>query len=215
MATRARRGRIFVLSPANCGGARARLVMSPTAVFPLADRLRSSEGAPIGEVFSFLSGLYFRGKLAYARYFARSPDPAGSLTSSGVLVITPNAGLRGADTPVTVDALRAFAEVEVSASNERYRRPLEATASRLADAIGPACDVVFLGSIATAKYVDVLGAIFGHRLLFPTDFVGRGDMSRGGLLLRRVADGRELEYAPIVGALRHGQRPPKLTPLRR
>ena len=30
-------------------------------------------GAPIGEVFSFLSSLYFRGKLTYAQRFAAPP----------------------------------------------------------------------------------------------------------------------------------------------
>ena len=67
---------LFLLSPANCGGKRARIVMSEKASFELALRLRSTEGAPIGDVFAFLSGLYFRGKLAYARAFARPPDAA-------------------------------------------------------------------------------------------------------------------------------------------
>jgi hypothetical protein len=75
--------------------------------------------------------------------------------------------------------------------------------------------VVLLGSIASPKYVDVLSNIFDRRLVFPTAFVGRGDMSRGGLLLRSVTAGRELEYAPLIGAVRHGPRPPKLEPLRR
>jgi len=39
-------------------------------------------------------------------------------------------------------------------------------------------------------------------------------MSRGGLLLRRAAEGVELEYGPVVGAVLHGARPPKLPPLR-
>jgi hypothetical protein len=52
--------------------------------------------------------------------------------------------------------------------------------------------------------------VFGRRLVFPSTFVGRGDMSRGGLLLRHARDGRELEYEPVVGAVRHGKRPPKL-----
>src|SRR3990170_7692232 len=101
-------GRIFLLSPANCGGNRARIVLSDRATFSLATRLRAGEGAPIGEVFSFLSGLYFRGKLAYARAFAAPPDPDSTISGAGVFVITPTAGLRSADTPVTIDALRAF-----------------------------------------------------------------------------------------------------------
>ena len=206
--------RIFLLSPANCGGLRARMVLSEGARFPLAVRLRR-EGAGIGEVFSFLSGLYFRGKLAYAREFARPPDPASPLSGGGIFVITPAAGLRAPDTPITADAIRAFANVDVSAANPAYREPLERSARALAEDIGPHCDVVLLGSIASGKYVDVLQKIFGDRLLFPADFVGRGDMSRGGLMLRCVRARHELTYIPVAGAVRHGQRPPKLDPVRR
>ena len=62
--------RIFLLSPANCGGNRARIVMSERATFDLAVRLRQRDGVSIGEVFAFMSGLYFRGKLAYGLAFA-------------------------------------------------------------------------------------------------------------------------------------------------
>jgi hypothetical protein len=189
--------------------------MSERASFDLAVRLRGRTGAPIGEVFSFLSGLYFRGKLVYARAFARPPDPDSIVAGAGVFVITPTAGLRSADTPVTVDALRAFADVDVAAANPKYRRPLERSAKAIASDIGPECNVVLLGSIASSKYVDVLQGIFRERLLFPADFVGRGDMSRGGLLLRCVAAQQELRYIPVAGAVRHGQRPPKLDPLTR
>jgi hypothetical protein len=207
--------RIFLLSPANCAGNRARMVMSERATFPLAERLRSREGAPIGEVFSFLSGLYFRGKHAYARAFARPPDPGSALSGAGAFVITPTAGLRSIDTPITLDAIRTFAGVDVAASNPAYRRPLERSARAIAADIGPDCGVVLLGSIASPKYVDVLNNIFGERLLFPADFVGRGDMSRGGLLLRCVETREELTYIPVAGAIRHGQRPPKLDPATR
>jgi hypothetical protein len=203
--------RIFLLSPANCGGNRARIVMSDRATFDLALRLRD-RGAPLGEVFSFLSGLYFRGKLAYALAFVRAPDPESAISGSGVFVITPTAGLRSADTIVTLDALRAFAKVDVAPDNPAYRRPLERSARQIAADIGPDCDVVLLGSIASAKYVDVLQSIFGARLLFPQAFVGRGDMSRGGLMLRCASAGEELSYVPVAGAVRHGQRPPRLDP---
>jgi hypothetical protein len=206
--------RVFLLSPANCGGVRARMVMSEAAQFALARELRAPAGASLGDVFSFVSGLYFRGKLAYARRFARPPDPEDALVAGGVLVITPNAGLRSADTPVTVDSFRAFAGVDIDASNAAYRVPLDRGARALASAIGPDCEVVLLGSIASGKYVDLLLPIFGDRLTFPPQFVGRGDMSRGGLMLRCVTDGVELEYAPLAGAVRHGQRPPKLQPLK-
>jgi hypothetical protein len=205
---------IFLLSPANCGGNRARIVMSNRATFDLAVQLRAREGAPIGDVFAFLSGLYFRGKLAYARAFARPPDPASPISGAGAFVITPSAGLRAVDTLVTLDALRAFARVDISVDNPRYRRPLEASARAIDGDIGPDCQVVLLGSIASPKYVDILQAIFGDRLRFPADFVGRGDMSRGGLMLRCVSSGDELDYIPVAGAIRNGKRPPKLEPLR-
>ena len=204
---------IFLLSPANCGGNRARIVMSDRATFDLATRLRGREGAPLGEVFSFLSGLYFRGKLAYSRAFACAPDGV-ELEGSGVFVITPNAGLRSPDTPVTLAAIRAFATVDVCVDNPKYRRPLERSAHALASEIGD-CPVVLLGSIASPKYVDVLLSIFSDRLLFPQEFVGRGDMSRGGLMLRCAAAREELTYVPVAGAIRHGVRPPKLDPATR
>ena len=203
---------IFLLSPANCSGNRARIVLSERASFDLAVRLRT-EGAPLGEVFSFMSGLYFRGKLTYARAFGRAPE-GSEPESGGVFVITPNAGLRSPDTIVTADALRGFAGVDVSLDNPKYRRPLERSARALAADVGDA-PVVLLGSIASPKYVDVLQGIFGDRLLFPEEFVGRGDMSRGGLLLRCAAAGEELTYVPVAGAIRHGVRPPKLDPATR
>ncbi len=206
------RHRIFLLSPANCSGVRGRLVRSDRARFDLAMRLRATGGAPIGEVFSFVSGLYFRGKLAYARAFVSPPEPLAMPSDGGVYVITPSAGLRTPETHVTADALEAFASVEVSADNPRFREPLEQAARALEADTGPDCDVVLLGSIASPKYVDVLVEVFGERLLFPADFVGRGDMSRGGLLLRCVAAGQELPYITVLGATRRGPRPPKLAP---
>jgi hypothetical protein len=209
--------RIFLLSPANCGGMRARQVLSDNASFPLAVELRSRRGAMLGDVFAFVSGLYFRGKLTYAMRFASPPalDPDNPIVGCGVHIITPNAGLRSPDTYVTRKALRAFACGDVHQANAGYRRPLEKDARALLDEIGPECDVVLLGSVASPKYVDVLTAIFGARLRFPIDFVGRGDMSRGGLLLRKAREGVELPYAPVLGAVLHGARPPKLPPLLR
>lgn len=202
--------RIFLLSPAHCGGERARLVLSERAAFDLAQRVRTGAGAPLGEVFSFLSGLYFRGKLSYARAFARPPD--GRV---GVLVITPTDGLWPADEPVDLARLRRFASVDIEGDDPRYREPLDRDARRLAQRIGAEGDVVLLGSIATGKYIDPLLAVLGERLRFPADFVGRGDMSRGGLMLRAVEAGQELDYLPVAGAIRHGPRPPKLVPLKR
>lgn len=203
--------RLFLLSPANCGGPRAQQLLSERAQFDLALRLRSG-GAPLGEVFSFVSGLYFRGKLTYAmRYACCAGHVDPHVVDRGVFVITPGAGLRTPDTLVTRDAVARFAGVDIALNEPRYRVPLENAARALA-AAAPGADIVLLGSVATPKYVDVLTGIFGERLLFPSAFVGRGDMSRGGLMLRHVQSGVELEYVPVAGAARRGARPPKLAP---
>jgi len=206
--------RIFILSPANCGGRRAKQALSPNATFALAAALRSDEGAPLGDFFAFISQLYFRGKLTYARRFAAPPDPSNTIVGSGVHIITPTAGLRSPDTLVTQAAIRGFARGDIDADNRNYRGPLESSSRAVAAELGPDCDVVLLGSVASPKYVTVLTAIFGERLLFPVDFVGRGDMSRGGLLLRHARSGVELPYRPVLGATLRGVRPPKLPPLR-
>jgi hypothetical protein len=200
--------RIFILSPAHCGGERAQLVFNEAAQFPLARRLRTRKGAPLGEVFAFLSGLYFRGKLAYAQAFAAPPPGV-----PGVVVITTNEGLRDPNHHVTLARLRRFARGDIDLRDPSYRRPLLRDAKILAAAAGPDCEVVLLGSVATGKYVDLLLQVFGPALRFPADFAGRGDMSRGGLLLRCVDTGRELEYVALDGgAPRHGPRPPRLAP---
>jgi hypothetical protein len=202
--------RIFLLSPVNSAGKRARQVMSDAAQFTLALELRGPAGAQLGDVFSFCSALYFRGKVAYARRFARPPHTTDPLVGGGVLVITPNAGLLAADALVTRDVFRGFASEPIDAANAGYRVPLERDARTLLERVGPDCEVALLGSIASGKYVDVLLPIFGDRLLFPKDFIGRGDMRRGGLMLRSVDSGQELDYEPIAMAVRRGKRPPRL-----
>jgi hypothetical protein len=198
------RPRIFLLSPASANGERAKMTLRDEASFDLAVRLRQ-EGAPIGEVFSFISGLYFRGKLAYSEKFA---SPPGDLP--GALTITADRGLVPLHTKITTGDLRASAEVAIDLTEPRFVRPFERDARRLAEEAGPECDIILLGSVATAKYVEPLQGIFGDRLLFPAEFAGRGDMSRGGLMLRCARDGVELSYVAVRGAARHGPRPPKL-----
>ena len=74
---------IFLISPARCSGDRAaRLVSSKRSA--LGQQLRA-EAATIGEVFAWLSALYFRGKLTYARRFA---------APGGVHIMAPGLGLR-------------------------------------------------------------------------------------------------------------------------
>ncbi len=174
------------------------------ASFDLARQLREPPGAPIGEVFAFLSGLYFRGKLAYARAFPHA----------GAFVITPCLGLASLDERVTTRTLAEFAQIDIGKEDERFRLPLYRDARGLFDATAGMAEVVLLGSVASKKYVEILGDVFGERLLFPIDFVGRGDMSRGGLMLRAARAGVELPYAPVLSTTRKGKRPPKLSPSR-
>ena len=179
--------------------------MSERSSFPLARQLRD-RGASLGAIFSFMSSLYFRGKLSYARTFANPP-----LNLPGTLVVTPGSGLRSPDEILTIDELKEIAGVEVDERNPRYREPLERDARLIAESISANCEAVFLGSIATSKYLGILGDVFKERLRFPTDFVGRGDMSRGGLMLRCVEKGEELAYAELAGTARHGPRPSRLS----
>ena len=184
------------------------MVLRRQARFDLALRLRD-KGVPLGELFTFLSGLYFRGKIAYAKAFA---DPPAACP--GVLVITPCRGLVPPETRISAADLRVFAATEIGEDIEAYIRPLSRDARRLARRAGPETEIILLGSIATGKYLKVLLNCFGSRLRFPRDFVARGDMSRGGLLLRRAEDREELEYIPAQGAVLHGKKPPKLPPRR-
>jgi hypothetical protein len=251
--------RVFLLSPADCSGKRARYLQNETAEFELAVRLRRPEGAALGEVFAFVSSLYFRGKLAYARAFARpraidlarssavagprgNAEPAASsdvasastvaahrvgadaaatsgvgnmsVANDGIFVITPCDGLLPPDTIVRAEDLRRYAGVPVNADETRYTTPFLRDLEALQVAWS-GTQVVLLGSVASPKYKALLTAVLGERLVFPIDFVGRGDMSRGGLLLRCAAEGRELPYAPVLGTQLHGSRPAKLPPLRK
>ncbi len=191
--------RLFLLSPAHSGGKRAELLLSDRATFSLAQRLRNGKDVTLGEAFTFLSGLYFRGKLAYARQFAR--PPAGE---RGVQVITPNRGLLHADAPVGIEDLRSFGAVDIRSDDPRYRLPLERDLARLA--AHRDLEIVLLGSVATGKYLEVLLDAVGEQLLFPTEFVGRGDMSRGALMLRAAREMVELDYETAATAARRGPR---------
>jgi hypothetical protein len=194
------------MSPARIGGPRSNVLLRPEADFALAERLRDRK-ATLGEAYAFISGLYFRGKLAYAEAFAVPPEglpPA--------LVIVPGLGLIAPDTIVDVEQLRRIGEVSIEQTNQAYRDPLLRDARLLDQNAGPACEYLLLGSIATEKYTEPLLNVFGDRLLFPIELVGRGDMSRGGLMLRRASSGDELSYVSLRGAIRRGRRPPKLDP---
>jgi hypothetical protein len=201
---------VFILSPANLGGDRGALILRPDARSPLALRLRADGGAPLRDVFSFISSLYFRGKAAYAQAFGRPPSGL-----EAALVISPGEGLRPVDEPLTLERARAWAGVPIDERNPDFTTPLIRDAEDLERGYGATTRFVLLGSVASNKYVRPLTRVFGDHLLFPPAFVGRGDMSRGGLLLRAVRAGRELDYAPVEGAVVHGPRVARLERLSR
>ena len=200
--------RVFLLSPANVAGKRAKMLLNPEAAFELARRLHTGGKVTLGEAFSFMSGLYFRGKLAYARAFAH--PPAGL---DGAYVITSNRGLVPVDTLITAEGLDSFSGDAIDTRNRSYSDPLVRSALALGGAIPGDCSIVLLGSVASGKYTDHLLPIFRENLQFPLEFVGRGDMSRGGLLLRSADANRMLDHVPISGALLRGKRPPRLMPV--
>ncbi len=185
--------KVFLLSPANVSGLRARQLTSPRANFDAAQMYRSGEGVPIGLAFAFMSALYFRGKIAYALQFAALED---------ILVIAPGFGLVPPDWRITPERMKVLSKTEVDVRKRNYRKPMERDALRLAETLEEDAQVVLLGSVASGKYVDILWPIFGERLLFPAIFAGLGDMSRGGLLLRAARANRELEYTSLAAPRR-------------
>lgn len=190
--------RIFLLSPARLTGKRAERLLRDGATGELAEALRAGRST-IADVFAHMSSLYFRGKRAYACAFARPPSGMG-----GGWVITPDRGLVAMNEPVTAEILAEMARVPVDPTEPRYRLPLLGTALAIRDRAGPDCQVVLLGSLATEKYIDPLSEAWGEALVAPEAFIGRGDMSRGGLMLRAVAERRELAYVPIGARGRAG-----------
>ncbi|HEY3056986.1 MAG TPA: hypothetical protein VGK31_13760 [Thermoanaerobaculia bacterium] len=180
--------KIFLLSPANVSGLRAKQLMSPRSQFEAAQMYRTEEGVPIALAFAFMSALYFRGKITYALHF-------GGV--SNTYVIAPGFGLVPPQWAITPERMKTLSKTEVDVRKRNYRKPLERDAKALAASLEGETQVVLLGSVASGKYVDILWPIFGDRLVFPAMFAGLGDMSRGGLLLRAARANRELEYTRL------------------
>ena len=179
---------VFLLSPANVSGIRARQLTSPRASFEAAQLYRTEQGVPIALAFAFMSALYFRGKIAYALHFTEIEN---------IFVIAPGFGLVPPDWCITEERMKTLARTPVDARKRNYRKPLERDALALAEHIDDDAQVVLLGSVASGKYVDILWPIFGSRLRFPAAFAGLGDMARGGLMLRAVRADRELAYTTL------------------
>ena len=97
-----------------------RLLTRKEATFELAQRLRAG-GIPLGEAFTFLSGLYFRGKTTYATEFGKAPR--GLFAQ---YVITSSDGLLAADAVVDLQTLKQFSR----GSNRTYGIPVPAATGR-------------------------------------------------------------------------------------
>jgi hypothetical protein len=190
---------IFLLPPALLSGQRGRLLRGRKADFPAAVQLREAAGIPIAELFSFLSSLYFRGKIAYARRFASEH------AETAILVIAPGFGLVPPEWPVTRERLRRLARTPVDPRRRSYHFPLRTAATALGERLPESARVVLLGSLASGKYIDILLPCLGGRLHFPCAFAGTGDMQRGSMMLTAARTGTELDYAPLLGTVR---RPP-------
>jgi hypothetical protein len=197
--------KLFLLSPASLNGLRAQQLMSLRAKFALAQRYRTEAGVEIGDAFAFMSALYFRGKIAYARRFA---VPSPLIGGDGIFVITPGYGLVPPDWRITEERMKRMRRIDVDVATRNYVKPLRDHANLLARTLDDDAQVILLGSVATGKYVDVLWPILGSRLRFPTAFAGLGDMARGGLMLRAAREGKELEYRTLEG---DRKRPPGAT----
>jgi ribosomal protein S18 acetylase RimI-like enzyme len=193
---------VFLLSPAFLGGRRGAILLKERGASVPAQQLAAGT-LTLADAFSFVSGLYFRGKIAYARHFtATRPAPA-------VFVITPTRGLQSPDTIVDRALLEEFVGVDLGSGDPRYLEPLVRDLRLLVAALPRGARAVLLGSVATAKYLEPIADVLGDRLCFPRDFVGRGDMSRGALLLQRAAANRALEYVPFSSEVaRRGPRAP-------
>lgn len=184
------RARIFLLSPANASGVKGQRLLAPHSESEFVQRLRSC-GIPLGEVYRYISSLYFRGKLDYARRFQLPPQGV-----PGVHVIT-GGGLMLPETLVTQEELRHISAVAIDEKNAEYRNALQRDLTGLRERLSCDTEVVLLGSVATQKYISPLREVFGERVYYPTEFLGLGDMSRGGIMLRCCAGGAELEYQCI------------------
>ena len=180
--------RVFLLSPANTSGLRAKQLTSPRAQFATALRYRSPEGVMIAEAYAFMSALYFRGKISYALHFGGAENTH---------IIAPGFGLVPPTWTLSEERLNAIKKRDVDLKDRKYVKTLRDTSVKLATKIDDETEVVLLGSVASGKYVDILLPIFGDRLRFPSAFAGLGDMSRGGLMLRAVRANRELEYTTL------------------
>jgi hypothetical protein len=196
---------LFLLSPANLGGLRAKQLMSERATFDAAVRYRSEEGVPIADAFAFMSALYFRGKIAYARQFAR---PVASSGGCGIFVITSGYGLVSPDWCITAERMKRMRKIDIDVNARNYVKPLREHAQAMSGMLQDGDRVVLLGSVATGKYVDVLRPILGDYLRFPAAFAGLGDMARGGLMLRAARANHELEYVTLDASRK---RPPGAT----
>src|SRR6267142_1093204 len=102
---------VFLLSPANTSGLRARQLVSPRASFQAAELYRTPDGVPIAVAFAFMSALYFRGKIAYALHFAPIDN---------IFVITAGFGLVSPDWRITPERMKTMSKTPIDSKKKSY-----------------------------------------------------------------------------------------------
>ena len=129
------------------------MLLNPGANFELAAKLRAG-AATLGEVYSFISGLYFRGKVAYSDAFGSAPQDLPP-----AVVIVQGLGLLPLQTLMTAEKLTAAGAVSIERDHIAYRTALLRDAKAVKSASGASCQFVLLGM--TAQY-DLISALSHH-----------------------------------------------------
>ena len=144
--------RVFLLSPANCGGLRARMMLSPTAQFDAgaAAAERRRRAARRGLQLRQRPVLPRQARVrAAVRAAAGSRRPVvGRRRARHHAERGPARRRHGASRSRRSGHSRTG---DIDLRNAAYRVPLEQSATALRDAIGPDCEVVLLGSIASGS----------------------------------------------------------------
>ena len=172
--------RVFLLSPAHLGGERARILMRPEASFDLAARVREKRRCArrrdlrVSERALLPRQAHLRGRVRGGAASPRSRRPTSS---------PPTAGW-----PPCTSASITRARPRWAASTSTARRGLSQAARARRQEAGEA-DRRRRGGAARLGGVDEVhrrarARCSSARLVCPVDFVGRGDMSRGSLMLQ-------------------------------
>ena len=102
---------------------------SVRAKFAAAMQYRTEAGVEVADAFAFMSALYFRGKIAYARQFA---VPSALIGGNGIFVITSGYGLVPPDWRLTEERMKRMRRIDIDADARNYTKPLREHAQLIA-----------------------------------------------------------------------------------